>query len=96
MRMLLKAKIPVAAGNAAIADGSLGGMIQTAMEQLNPEAAYFFAEDGMRTALFIFDLADLSQIPAVAEPFFQGAEASLELQPVMNIDDLQAGLSQLG
>ncbi len=39
-----------------------------------PEAAYFLAEDGMRTALIFFDLQEPSQIPAVAEPAFLAAK----------------------
>jgi hypothetical protein len=37
-----------------------------------------------------------SGIPSFAEPFFAELNASLELAPVMNGDDLQKGLSQLG
>jgi hypothetical protein len=44
----------------------------------------------------VFDLPDASGIPSFAEPFFAELNASLELAPVMNGDDLQKGLSQLG
>ena len=46
MRMMLKVRIPVEAGNAGFKDGSLGKTIQETMEVLKPESAYFFAEDG--------------------------------------------------
>jgi len=95
MRMMMRVQIPVEAGNAAIADGKLPGIIQAAMEKLKPEAAYFMADDGVRTALFFFDLAESSQIPAFAEPFFQGADAMVGFRPVMNAEELQKGLSQL-
>ncbi len=95
MRMLMKIQIPVDAGNAAATDGTLPKMIGKAMEQLKPEAAYFFPDGGKRTAIMVFDMADPSQIPPVAEPFFQGAQASVELTPVMTIEDLQAGLGRL-
>jgi len=87
--------MPVEAGNAAIAGGKLPGIIQEAMEKLKPEAAYFMADDGERTALFFFDLAESSQIPVFAEPFFRGAGALVGFRPVMNIEELQMGLSQL-
>ena len=41
------------------------------LERLKPEAAYFFPEDGKRTALYVFDVQDEAQIPVVVEPFFR-------------------------
>jgi hypothetical protein len=94
MRMMLKATIPVEAGNKAIKDGSLPRTMQSVSERLKPEAAYFLAEDGKRTALFFFNMQDASQIPSIAEPLFMGMNASLTLVPVMNADDLQKGLAE--
>ena len=93
MRMLLKVSIPVERGNQAIADGSLSSNLQAILGELRPEATYFTAIEGKRTALIFFDLADASQIPAVAEPFFMSLNAELELYPVMTVEDLQKGLS---
>jgi hypothetical protein len=94
MRMMLKATIPVEAGNKAIKDGSLARTMQSVTERLKPEAAYFLAEDGKRTALFFFNMQDVSQIPSIAEPLFMGMNASLTIVPVMNADDLQKGLAE--
>ena len=44
----------------------------------------------------VFDLPDTSGIPSFAEPFFSELNASLDLAPAMNVDDLQKGFSQLG
>lgn len=93
--MMMKVQIPVEAGNEAIRTKQLPGIIEASMAQLKPEASYFFAEGGVRTALFFFDLADPSQIPVVAEPFFMGANAAVSMVPVMNPEELQAGLGQL-
>ncbi|MBI4277118.1 MAG: hypothetical protein HY660_01575 [Armatimonadetes bacterium] len=95
MRVMMKASFPVEAGNRAIADGTIAKTIQSAFESLKPEAAYFFPEGGKRTALFVFDLVDASQIPVVAEPLFMGMNASVDIIPVMNIDDLKKGLGQM-
>jgi hypothetical protein len=94
MRMMLKATIPVENGNTAIKDGTLPKALQATAERLKPEAAYFFAEDGKRTALFFFDMQDASQIPSITEPLFMGMNAALTIVPVMNTDDLKKGLEQ--
>ena len=92
MRMMLKIMIPTEAGNEAIEDGSLPKVIEAAMGKLNPEAAYFLVEDGLRTAMMFFDMHDASDIPGIVEPLFMGIDAELELLPVMDADDLRKGL----
>ena len=57
---------------------------------------YFTTFDGQRTAYMVFDMPDASDMPVFAEPFFEGLEADVQLAPVMNAQDLQKGLSQLG
>lgn len=95
MRMMLKMKIPVARGNAAIKDGSIQKLIEATINQLKPEASYFYPDEGQRTALFIFDLARESDIAGTLEPLWLGLDADIELVPVMNLDDLQAGLQAM-
>jgi len=94
VRMLLKMQMEVEAGNRAIKDGSFGEMLEGVMGQIKPEAAYFTAIDGKRTALIFFDLQEPAQIPAVAEPFFMGVNAAIELLPVMTAEDVQKGLEE--
>lgn len=88
MRILLKASIPVEAGNAAAKAGKLGPTIQSILADLKPEAVYFLDSDGKRTALVFLDLADASQIPAIAEPWMLAFNASIECHPVMVPEDL--------
>ncbi|ANE50743.1 hypothetical protein [Flavisolibacter tropicus] len=92
MRTLLKFTSDITAGNTAIADGRLPAVIKDTMDRLKPEAAYFFAENGNRTGLLVFDLKDVSDIPSIAEPLFITLKAKVEFIPVMNADDLQKGL----
>lgn len=96
MRTLLKVVIPAYAGNKAIANGALSSAMQDVMDKFSPEASYFYPENGKRAALFVFDLEDPTQIPSVAEPFFENMEAEVTLTPVMNADDLKAGLKKAG
>lgn len=89
MCCLLKVSIPVEAGNATISDGSLSKTIETIINELKPEAAYFAAENGKRTGFVFFDLKDASQIPVVAEPWFLAFNAHVEFHPAMNLEDLK-------
>jgi len=95
MRTLLKITVPVEKGNRAAADGSLPKIIGATIEALRPEASYFFPENGRRTAMFIFDLKDTADIPVIAEPLFNGLDAEITFAPVMNAQDLQAGLQRV-
>jgi hypothetical protein len=94
MRMLMTVQIPTEAGNVAIKDGSLPTIVGKALEALKAEAAYFTATNGMRTALIFFDMAESSDIPSAAEPFFMGLGASISFEPVMTADEMRAGVGK--
>ena len=95
MRMMMKVQMDTEAGSRAIADGSLPQLMQETLGQLQPEAAYFGPENGVRTAFIVFDLADPSQLPSITEPLFRTAKATIEMFPVMDQGDLQKGLQQI-
>ena len=96
MRMMMKIKVDTEAGSQAIADGSIVEFMGEQLPRLQPEAAYFGPEGGTRTAFLIFNLDDPSQLPSLTEPFFSKLKARIEMFPVMNQEDLQRGLQQLG
>ena len=58
MRMMLRWTVPVERGNETIKDGSLAQTIESLLEELKPEAAYFWPENGERAGLMVFDMAD--------------------------------------
>jgi hypothetical protein len=95
MRMLMKASIPVEAGNATVRNGTIAATIQQILADLKPEAAYFTEDGGQRTGYIFFDMKDSSQVPAVAEPWFLAFNASVTFRPVMTPQDLASGLSGL-
>jgi hypothetical protein len=94
MRTLMKVQMEVEAANRAISDGSWERVMGRAMEQLQPEAAYFTAQDGKRTGFIVFDLKDPSDIPSIAEPFFMSVNASIDFSPVMTVEDVRRGLQK--
>jgi hypothetical protein len=87
MRFLFKISIPVEAGNKSAKDAF--SVIPKILEQQKPEAAYFIAENGKRTAILVLDMSDPSQLPAIAEPWFLALNASIEVTPAMTVDDLR-------
>ena len=88
MRIFLKVEIPVEAGNTLAKKGKLGETIQSILKEQKPEAAYFTEMNGNRTGLIFLDLADPSEIPAIAEPWFLALNAKIEFHPVMIPADL--------
>jgi hypothetical protein len=90
--MMLRWTVPVERGNEAIKDGSLARTLESLMEELKPEAAYFWPEAGERGGMMVFDMTDPSQIPQIAEPLFLNVDAAVEFAPVMNADDLKKAL----
>ena len=88
MRFMVTASWPVAAGNAAARAGTLGETVQAILEDIKPEAVYFAAQDGKRTTIMIVDMADASDLPAIAEPWFLAFDASIDIIPLMLPEDL--------
>ena len=86
MRFLFNISMPVEAGNAAARKGF--ETMQKILAEQKPEAVYFLADGGKRTAMMIHHMTDASQIPAIAEPWFLGLNASIEVTPVMVVEDL--------
>lgn len=96
MRVMLTVQMDTEKANKAIKDNRLAAIMESALEQLRPEAAYFGAKDGQRTGFIVFDLKEPSDIPSVAEPFFRELGAKISFIPVMNFDDVRTGLSKAG
>lgn len=89
--------LPVEPFNEAVKDGSTGVKIKKIIDAIKPEAAYYTALNGKRTAFLIVDLPDPSKIPSLAEPWFLTFNASIDMYPVMVPQDLtNAGLDGLG
>ena len=95
MRTVLKFTVPVDVGNKTIGDGTLPKTLESLLEELKPEAAYFFAHNGERSGFIVFDMQEPSQIPLIAEPLFSNLHAKVEFHPAMNVEDLRKALAEI-
>ncbi len=93
MRFLVKAVIPLEAGNDLVRDPEMMQRIQAVLADLKPEAAYFAAADGQRTIYLIVNMNEAHEIARIAEPLWLGFEADVELIPVMVQEDFAKAAS---
>ncbi|MGH3663045.1 MAG: hypothetical protein ACRDT8_17105 [Micromonosporaceae bacterium] len=96
MRVLVTMRLDTEVSSRAIETGTLPKIVESFMEQVHPESAYFGAVRGKRTCYIVFDLEDPSRMPPLLEPLFRELGAEIDVVPVMNKDDLQKGLSEVG
>ena len=69
MRMMARFTIPVESGSELIRSGKLNQSFER-LEDLKPEAAYFFPDStGLRSGVIFFDMAENSQIVTIVESF---------------------------
>lgn len=93
MRVMLKAQPDVELGNRAVQERTLGDIVRSVSDLVEPEAFYVGPQDGIRTLFMVFEIDDSSQIVEVTEPFFTKLNAKVELLPVMNQAELLKGLA---
>jgi hypothetical protein len=97
MRILLDITIPHEPFNSLARQGSVGKKLGAILEAIKPESVYFTEQDGKRGAMIVVNLADASQIPSVAEPWFLGFNADVKCRIAMTPGDLKkASLGALG
>jgi hypothetical protein len=94
MRFLIHARIPTEDGNKMVQDPNFLRKLETYINKVKAEAAYFFEANGNRVAAFIVDIQSADQIPVLAEPLFSGMGAHVEFHPIMSLDDLKKGIPQ--
>jgi hypothetical protein len=71
-----------------IKDGGFGEVLQSIVEDINPEALYFTPVEGTRGGICVINVDDASQIPTKVEPLLLGLGATIQIQPVMTTEDL--------
>jgi hypothetical protein len=88
MRFMLTFRIPPEEGTAAAKDGRIGDILQSILEDLKPEAAYFAEIEGARGGYLVVNMDDPSQMPAIFEPFLLGLGATVQMHPTFTPDDM--------
>ncbi len=94
MRLMLKFSIPVERGNVAAKDGTLGQAIENLLKETNADAAYFTMIEGRRGGMVFFEENDTTRLPQINEPMFAALNATVEIAPVLTLDELKRGLSK--
>jgi hypothetical protein len=97
MRIIVNFQFPVEPFNTLVRDGTAGNVLTSILDEIKPEAVYFYDPNGCRGGTMIVNLDDPSKIPSIAEPFFLKFGAKCEFHVAMSPDDLtKAGLAELG
>ncbi|MGQ7871317.1 DUF3303 domain-containing protein [Sunxiuqinia sp. sy24] len=89
MKYIMKVKWPSGdTANKLLKDPSFGQKMQNLLAEVKAEAAYFTTICGNRGCFIVINMDDASQMPAIAEPFFQWLKAEITFYPVMTPEDL--------
>ena len=88
MRFLVKATIPVEAGNALVSDPNFGKRLEEILGDIKPEKAYFALDCGQRTIYLVVNVSEASQTPAIAEPLWLSLKADVDFIPLMDQADM--------
>ena len=97
MKMLLSVEFPHEPFNTLVRSGKIGETMGRILESVKPEMAYFTEQDGKRGGVFIVNVDQPSDVPALAEPFFLQLQGDCRFRIAMSPEDLQgAGLEKLG
>jgi hypothetical protein len=78
---MLTFRIPPEEGNAGLKDGRFTPTLQSIMENLQPEAAYFGPVEGARGGYLVVNIDDAPEFCAYAEPLFLGLGATVQIAP---------------
>jgi hypothetical protein len=94
VRILITFSINPEKGDQLIKEGRIGETMESILEELQPEAAYFTDVEGTRGGFLVVDMEDASQMPAITEPLLLGVGATVHMQPVMTPEDLRGAAGE--
>ncbi len=86
--MLINVTFPPEPFNSAVRDGTAGLKIKRILEETKPETVYFTEQGGKRAGILVVNVANASDVPALAEPWFLNFNAAVEFRIAMTPEDL--------
>jgi hypothetical protein len=92
---MIKFRFPTVEGTEALKAGRIDKLLGQLMEDLKPEAAYFYPENGLRSGHLIVNMDNSTQVLEYGERLWVGLGGEVEMTPVMAPEDIMAGLSSM-
>ena len=92
MKFLVKATMPVEAGNAFVKDPGWSKKMDDVMGAIQPITAYFCLDKGQRTLYMLIDMNESHRLPAIVEPLWHTFKADIEFIPTMTQEDFGAAM----
>jgi hypothetical protein len=86
--------MPTESGNKLLQDPNFPKKLEGVLNQIKPEAVYFTAIEGERGIYMIVNVPSADMIATIAEPLWMTFNCKLDLQPLMELKDLQQGLQK--
>jgi hypothetical protein len=90
VKFLIKIPMPTPAENPAVAAADFKDRMLALVKQVRAERAYFATEDdGRRIDYVVVNVADATELPAMAEPFYDWLGVKVEFLPQMSAEDVE-------
>jgi hypothetical protein len=86
--------MPTEHGNKMLQDPNFPKKLEGVISQIKPEAVYFTPVEGERGIIMIVNLPSADMIATISEPLWMMFNCKLDLQPLMELKDLQQGLQK--
>jgi len=94
MKFLLRLRMPAESGNKLVQDPNFPKKLENVLNQIKPEAVYFTSIEGDRGIYMVVNLPSADMIATICEPLWMMFNCKLDLQPLMELKDLQQGLQK--
>jgi len=89
MRFLMRLQMPSEAENPQVAAPDFNDKMRLLLQQIKAERASFGMVDGRRVDSIIVNVADATELPAKAAPFYRWLKARAEFLPQMSAEDVE-------
>ena len=95
MRLMITFSFSCEHGNEIVGSGKIQQIFEKLMQDLKPEAAYFYPEGGDRGGVLFVHASNSSDMASLLEPLWLGLNAKVKITPVMAGEDLMKGMAAI-